>query len=158
MCHIAFQASTPIYQNVMRQYTLLTQEHRYQISALLPAKKSISEIARITGCHKSTVSREVRRNRSERGYRPKQANRLAKKRKAMTSAKITSFGWLYIEYLLGEHHSPEQITGRFRLLDWQDVPSHETIYKYIYRDKKVGGDLYKALRCEKTYRKRSLKG
>lgn len=124
----------------------------------MQVKTSISEIARIIGCHKSTISREIKRNRGCRGYRPKQANLLAKARKVTNSAKITSFGWSYIEYLLGEHYSPEQITGRLKLLEWQNVPSVETIYKYIYKDKRAGGSLYKALRCQKTYRKRSLQG
>ncbi|WP_350643823.1 helix-turn-helix domain-containing protein, partial [Psychrobacter sp. HY3-MNA-CIBAN-0198] len=64
----------------MKHYTHLTQEQRYQISALLQAKKSLSEIARIIDCHKSTVSREIKRNIGQRGYRPKQAHRLANAR------------------------------------------------------------------------------
>lgn len=158
MCAVAFHPSTPTYRNVMTNYTHLTQGQRYQISALLQVKTSISEIARTIGCHKSTISREIKRNRGGRGYRPKQANQLAKERKVTNSVKITSFGWAYIEYLLGQHYSPEQITGRLRLLKWQDVPSHETIYTYIYKDKRSGGNLHKALRSQKTYRKRGLQG
>jgi IS30 family transposase len=77
MCRVAFQTSTPTYQNVMKHYTHLTQEQRYQISALLQAKKGMSEIARIIGCHKSTVSREIRRNMGQRGYRPKSIGKRA---------------------------------------------------------------------------------
>ncbi len=36
-----------------------------------------TEIARILEVHKSTISRELRRNRGLRGYRPQQAERLA---------------------------------------------------------------------------------
>lgn len=68
------------------------------------------------------------------------------------------FGWSYIDHLLTQHYSPEQITGRLRLLDWRDVPSHESIYQHIYADKKAGGDLHKALRCQKRYKKRYLQG
>ncbi len=32
--------------------------------------------------------------------------------------------------------------------------SHEWIYKYIYADRRSGGDLHKSLRCQKTRRKR----
>nr|WP_216409287.1 IS30 family transposase [Arcanobacterium phocae] len=142
----------------MKHYTHLTQEQRYQISALMQAKKSISEIARIIGCHKSTISREIKRNRGKRGYRPKQANQLACSRRVNNSAKVTQFGWAYIRHLLSLYYSPEQITGRLRLMGWQDVPSHEAIYKYIYADKKAGGQLYKVLRCQKTYKKRHLQG
>lgn len=35
-----------------------------------------TEIAEIVAVHKSTISRELRRNIGLRGYRPKQANRL----------------------------------------------------------------------------------
>lgn len=156
--HVALHPSTPTYRNVMKHYTHLTYEQRYQISGLLQTKTSISEIARIVGCHKSTISREIKRNKGQRGYRPAQAQRLATERKTNNSAQITEFGWSYIEYLLNQYYSPEQITGRLRLLGWQDVPSHETIYQYIYTDKKAGGELYKILRCQKTYRKRSLQG
>ena len=61
----------------MRDYTQLTQEERYQIAALLQAGRQHREIAAVLKRHKSTISREVRRNRGLRGYRPKQAQRLA---------------------------------------------------------------------------------
>ena len=58
----------------MRTYTQLTQGQRYQISALLKIGQNQTEIAEVIGKHKSTISREVRRNRGQRGYRPKQAH------------------------------------------------------------------------------------
>ena len=48
--------------------------------------------------------------------------------------------------------SPEQISGRFR--EEGIVISHEHIYQYVYADKRVGGDLWKHLRCQKKRRKR----
>lgn len=39
----------------------------------LKSNISISEIARRLGCHKSIISREIKRNTGLRGYRPKQA-------------------------------------------------------------------------------------
>ena len=61
----------------MRDCTQLTQEERYQIEALLKMGHHQSEIAVVLNRDKSTISREVRRNRGLRGYRPKQAQRLA---------------------------------------------------------------------------------
>ena len=61
----------------MRDCTQLTQEERHQIAALLKASHGQSEIATVLKRHKSTISREVRRNRGLRGCRPKQAQRLA---------------------------------------------------------------------------------
>ena len=61
----------------MRDYTQLTQEELYQIEALLKVGHPQSGIATVLKRHKSTISREVRRNRGLRGYRSKQAQRLA---------------------------------------------------------------------------------
>ncbi len=48
-------------------YTHLTQEQRYQIYALIKAGFNRTQIAAEISVHKSTVSREVRRNRGQRG-------------------------------------------------------------------------------------------
>src|SRR4029450_12674854 len=58
-------------------YTQLTRERRYQIYALKKAGQNQSQIALVLGCHKSTISRELRRNCGEKGYRPYQADELA---------------------------------------------------------------------------------
>ncbi|HEB56323.1 MAG TPA: IS30 family transposase, partial [Gammaproteobacteria bacterium] len=50
----------------MMRYTQLTLEQRYQIQALMKAGKNQTEIAEIIGIHKSTISREVRRNTGQR--------------------------------------------------------------------------------------------
>jgi len=49
-----------------------------------------------------------------------------------------------IESLLGEYYSPEQISGWIKLALGVEI-SHETIYKHIWEDKKIGGDLYNFL-------------
>ena len=49
-------------------YRQLTQGQRYQIEAGLRAKESQANIAKQVGVHPSTISREVRRNRSENVY------------------------------------------------------------------------------------------
>jgi len=142
----------------MKHYKHLTPNQRYQISSLLKTNTPKSKIARIIGCDKSTIYRELKRNTGKRGYRPKQAQTMARGRKANNSLRITSFGWAYIETLLEKKYSPEQITGRLRLLGWQHVPSHERIYQYVYDDKRSGGSLHTHLRCQKTYRKRGSAG
>ncbi|MSQ73928.1 MAG: helix-turn-helix domain-containing protein [Betaproteobacteria bacterium] len=57
-----------------RRYTHLTQNERYQIAILSKAGHGRSDIAQVMDRHKSTKGREMRRNRRERGYRPKQAH------------------------------------------------------------------------------------
>ena len=69
----------------MRTYTQLTREQRHQLSALLKMGHSQTEITEVTGMHKSTISRELRRNRGQRGYRPKQAHTMAMKRLSFNS-------------------------------------------------------------------------
>ena len=56
-------------------YRHLTEGERYQIEALLRAMKSPAEIARQLGRSKSTISRELARNNSQRVYRAAQAHR-----------------------------------------------------------------------------------
>lgn len=58
-------------------YTQLTQEKRYQIYALKKAGHLQAEIAEIVGRDPGTISRELRRNRGLKGYRPQQAHKLA---------------------------------------------------------------------------------
>ncbi len=52
----------------MRTYAQLTQKQRYQIYALLKAENNQTEIAILINVHKSTISRELRRNRGLKGY------------------------------------------------------------------------------------------
>ncbi len=53
----------------------------------------------------------------------------------------------YITSKLKEKWSPEQITGRLKSNIGKTIKvSHETIYKFIWADKKQGYDLYKFLR------------
>ncbi len=59
------------------RYTQLTQEERYQIHAFKQTGYSQTEVAAIVGRDKGTVSRELRRNQGLKGYRPRQAHRLA---------------------------------------------------------------------------------
>ena len=133
-------------------YTQLTQEQRYQIHVLLKMEPSQTEIADALGVHRSTISRELRRNRGKRGYRPKQAHQFALQRRKKARKRITTDIWALVEEKLRQDWSPEQIAGRFK--EGDIAISHEHIYQYVYADKRVGGDLWKHLRCQKKRRKR----
>ncbi len=54
----------------MRHYRQLTEEDRIEMYAMKQAEKSQTEMARRLGVHPSTISRELARNRGQRGYRP----------------------------------------------------------------------------------------
>jgi len=137
----------------MSYYTQLTQEQRYQISALLKMDHTQIEIAKVIGVHKSTVSRELRRNRGLRGYRPKQAHRLAVSRRDKSRPRIGTSIWILIEALIRQEWSPEQVSDSLKDNHGLQI-SHEWIYQYILTDKHAGGDLHRHLRCQKKRRKR----
>jgi len=134
-------------------YHHLNREERYQISALLKAGLTPTQISVNLGRHKSTISREIKRNSGLRGYRPRQACLLAEDRSlhSRNARQITQADWLCAKKYLKDQWSPEQITS--------EVPmSHETIYRHVYADKALGGDLYKSLRCQRKRRKRYAGG
>ena len=137
----------------MRPYRQLTQEQRYQIYALRKMGHSLSEIAEVIRVHKSTVSRELKRNRGQRGYRPQQAQNLAMERRQKGVPRIMAEMWALVERLLRQDWSPEQISGRLKK-EQKVCLSHEWIYQYVLEDKQAGGDLYRHLRCQKKRRKR----
>ena len=139
----------------MKSYQQLTQDLRYQIHAFLKAGFSQAGIAPQLRVDPSTISRELKRNRGQRGYRPKQAQHLAdSRRKAKDNpTRITSDTWQQIDTLLQQDWSPEQISGTLKQPGQPSV-SHERIYQYVYADKGQGGDLHKHLRCQKKRRKR----
>ena len=121
------------------------------------AGKSQKEIAEATGFSQGTVSKELMRNRGQKGYRPKQAQRKATARKKAKHSRprlIEGNLRKEIDVRLERKHSPEQISGALRLEGIR--VSHETIYSYIMRDKAAGGTLYKNLRIngKRRYRRR----
>jgi len=138
----------------MSGYTQLTREQRYQIQALLKTDQNQTQMATVVGVHKATISRELRRNRGLRGYRPQQAHQLAQARQATKRRpRLPQEAWQQVETLLRQTWSPEQISGRLKS-EHGITLSHEWMYRYIYQDKQAGGDLYRSLRCQKTRRKR----
>src|SRR6266540_1045206 len=143
----------PSRRSTMRTYHQLTQAQRYQIYALRKTKHSLSEIATVIGVHKSSVSRELKHNRGQCGYRPQQAHELALERRSKPVLRITTQTWTTVDELLKQDWSPEQISGRLRKEQGVRI-SHEWIYHHVLLDKQAGGTLYKHLRCQKKRRKR----
>jgi IS30 family transposase len=128
-------------------YTHLTQIERYQIYVLKKVGLTQREIAKVLKRSPSTISRELTRNSGLRGYRPKQAHRLACERRPINARLIDDATWQFAQARLQEHWSPEQISHYATI-------SIETIYRRVYIDKKAGGLLWKNLRCQKLRKKR----
>ena len=141
----------------MKTYSQLTYAQRCQISALLQGEQTQTEIAKVVGCSQSAVSREIKRNSGQRGYRHKQADRFARARRqsAIMPHKMTPTLINLIEAKLGVKWSPEQISGW--LMREKDISiSHESIYRHVWANKHEGGELYLHLRHKvKGYRRRS---
>ena len=145
-------------QNGWVKYHQLSAEERYEIGAMRQQKLGVAEMARHLGRHRSTLYREVQRNQSvhDGHYRPSHAVEKASGRKQRSRRN-----WLYgpaefepVEALIRQRFSPEQIVGR-RQLEGETVMSHETIYRWIWADKRCGGNLWCNLRgARKLKRKR----
>ncbi len=136
-------------------YRRLRQSDRATIHRLLKQGKSQKEMAAAIGFSESAVSREIKRNSGQRGYRALQAGRLAAQRRVTQRRRRRMTGETaeLVEQCLRRRHSPVQITGSLRELG-RYAPSHETIYRYIARDRKAGGDLHSFLRINNGRRRR----
>src|ERR1700753_4017783 len=97
-------------------YTHLTMDERYQIEQLKREGFNISEIANLLSRDKSTLSRELRRNKGDRVWRAKQAHQMAEeriiKRNKTNCKKIDDNAWEHAKNMLVLYqYSPEQIAG-----------------------------------------------
>ncbi len=137
-------------------YRQLAENERYQIYAYKRAGYTQQDIANLLQRSPSTISRELKRNSGLRNYRPAQAQRMSelRKRTAFKAIKITFNVQAWIEKLLRQDLSPQQVVDYLARHKGISL-HHESIYQLIYRDKKAGGDLYRHLRiAAKPYRKR----
>ena len=139
-------------------YTRLTEEERYQIDEDHVTGSSRCQIASKLNRHRSTICREVSRNRGMRGYRPKQAHHLAQQRQLSQPKpmKLTTGVQALIRQHLQQDWSPEQIQGRLKAEGYSIVCTR-TIDAFIEQDKAVGGQLYTHLHHRKPYKKRTGK-
>jgi transposase, IS30 family len=139
----------------MSSYKQLNQAQRYQIEILKKAGKNQKEIAELLGVSAPTICRELKRNKGKKGYRPKQAQIKADKRRqqAAKALKMTATVIVLIESMIVLDWSPEQISGVLKGEHGITI-SHERIYQYIWTDKLQGGTLYEHLRQSGKKRKK----
>ena len=126
----------------MKRYKQLDQEQRYTIERMLKEGYSQISISKVIGVHRSTVSRELRRNTAKRGrgakiYKGKRAHEKAIVRELEKPKAYRFRCWMlaYIrDQLKNDRWSPELISvkGKER---YGDFVSHETIYQYIWTSK-----------------------
>lgn len=133
-------------------YRRVTQEERRLIYQWCRAGCQLREIGRRLGRAGSSISRELRRNRGKKGYRPQQAHWKAQERARRPGPRRwTKTVRLEVEKRLREGWTPEIISGRARL-EGRAWVCKETIYKHIYADAKAGGNLWTHL--PRAHRKR----
>jgi IS30 family transposase len=130
-------------------YHQITSAERYTLGVLRRQGLAPAAIARALGRHRSTIGREVRRNRahSDGTYRPQVADWYARGRRARSRRhrRFSGADWARVRAGVREDWSPEQVAGRAQRQGTLAI-SHETIYRYIWADKAAGGTLSTHLR------------
>ena len=130
----------------------LTVEERELIAHMRRSGAMQKEIAQRLGRSRSTISRELRRNRSRNGYGGTAAQKKAEKRRRerpwtpkLKRAELRR----YVREKLRQYWSPDQIAGRSRA-DFPDDRrrrvSHQTIYTWIDGEEAAGGRWRRYLR------------
>ena len=141
-------------------HTELNLRERRAIEDMLNAKMSVDKIAAEVGRHRSTVYREIKRNRfvddelpNLNGYYGMNAQRSAVERRARRR-KLVRFVDLRVHVIkqLVEGWSPEQIAGRLRYDGQALRVSHETIYAYVYGPDGQSEDLARYLQHRRKKR------
>lgn len=116
-------------------YHQLISEQRSQIFALRQRQIPRKEIARIVGCSEATISRELRRNSTDKGnylWDKAHAKALARRKRTTSNKKLDEILVWRIKELIREDWSPEEIKGV--LAKENILVSIQTIYNIINSD------------------------
>lgn len=122
-------------------YCHLRPEEREVISQMFAAGASSKAIADQLGRHRTTISRELRRNGMCGVYMAADAEQLTEQRRRKGRAKCRKLNrpenLAYVQQRLRQCWSPDQIAGRSRL-EFPENPertfSHQTIYTWLAND------------------------
>jgi IS30 family transposase len=116
-----------------RSYGQLSLEDRCEIARLSANGSSVRQIAAALDRSPSTISRELKRNRAQLGYKPGYANQRSRARrwKGSRLERDQRLRAAVIEQL-ASGWSPEQIAGRLKRKAGRKVISYESIYRFIY--------------------------
>jgi IS30 family transposase len=137
----------------------ITQEQRYAIFFNLKMGCTQAQIAQEIGVSQASISKEISRNKTDRGvYSAKIAQENADFRKVKFAKNRTFTAEIekkVRQKITEEQWSPEQIVGEAKRRN-EKIVSVERIYQFIRADKKNGGDLYKFCRHKLKHRKRPV--
>jgi IS30 family transposase len=124
-------------------YTHFTASERGRIQSLREEKKGMQYIADVLGCHKTSISRELRRNRGPFGYDAQRAQtKYEVRRTACKPIRKLDYEplWNYVIEHIVDGWTPEQIANRLPIEcpdDTQMRISHEALYQAIYSDDRL---------------------
>jgi len=119
------------------KYRQLSQDERWQISALHTSGISKRSIAFQLNRSPSTISRELKRKYNSNSYSPTQRQKSyinSRQKSGAARRKLQGEFWRNIKSMLVQHWSPEQISGRMKLEGIETV-SHTTIYRRLHAEK-----------------------
>lgn len=155
-CFLDSRAKCDSVSSVNYEHT--DKEERYALAAMRGQSIKVAEIARQLGRHRSTIYRELKRNASvhDGNYRALHACQKAsgRQKRSKRNMRFGKEDFAPVEKLVRMDLSPEQAVGRLSR-EGRTTMSHETLYKWIWMDKRAGGDLWKHLRgARKRRRKR----
>jgi transposase, IS30 family len=139
----------------MRHYQQIQASEREEIERGVKEGKSISEIGRMLARDKSTISREVRRNKHcVHRYMATHAAEVAGKRRRVVQPHIlrNSDARFYALSKLELGWTPQEIAGRMRVEKLGYYCCAETIYRFIYSAEGREGKLYKHLKRKQKSR------
>lgn len=135
-------------------YRQLSEDERYVIARLLRQDCSYRFIALALDRSASTISREIRRNATTHDghYRAQKAQQytLARRRRSRRNSQYSQQEWDEVARLLRRKWSPQQIAGRRRANRVRTM-SKESIYRFVRRDRRAGGHLWRELRVMSKY-------
>lgn len=138
----------------------LTAADRGRIETLLNLKHSNTQIARLLGRHKSTITREIQKGINHVGvYSADYAESVGKERRSRSynTPKLTKYSHLggYVIDRIKAGWDPSQIAGRMRATRANPRVCTETIYAWVYNSPTNQDEkLYQYLRYGKKKRGR----
>lgn len=140
-------------------YHQLTTDERYTIAALRMQRLSQAEIARQLGRSPSTISRELKRNRTNAGIYTacKAVDRTARvRRESRRKWYFDDVELQMVIALLRLDWSPEQVSLWLKKHKILSI-SHSTIYRYVWYDCYYHGNLYTHLRQSSKKRRKKYR-
>jgi len=139
----------------MGKYTHLSISDRRRFHIFLEMGLSVTEIAKKLSRHRSTLYRELSRNKEEQAYSHGIAQEKANQRarnKRLTKLEANGVIRDYVTRSLKKGWSPEQISGRMKYHRLTFYAYPETIYQFIYKSQNK--ELYQCLAYKKPRRRR----